>query len=556
MSQIIVRGTDNETPIFKTDTKWTLWNYNEIYLGEKGKDKFIPAVGDGVVNYRSQIYYEVKEVDQLTQIPVLEEIIAEQPGEFQENEILIGVGKTTLADTYRAYLNTRTFPYVMSIDARLSIKGTNARKAIVFQGADISEDGVILSQRLDNNQTLVDYQIPLEVVAINNMDNYAIKSIPPFHTNQNLPDGEIITVVIYNDVGGIISKRQLLVENTNYIRLPEQGIRLIDGIHLETPFLSSNEPDTIRLPLNVPLQGLNIIGVVNYADGSLMKKAIDNTSFELFGLNNFIGNIIGQRLDIVLSYRLESNEGSSGIVTVDNKKITKQYTLIVDDPINAYSVKLMGYPVWIGSATGYSMKWYLLNLDRTLCEDVTDKVQYDSRYGYFNPKGYGQLQRLMPTVMMSEIIPGAKAYKHSQLVDVILESQPDTINSVWKVDMDLTDSLPPYGTNVRAVTTGGTNLVDITMGEETLESWLNKTYSLSKPLTLDHQSSDNLEQPTHVEIRYGDKVIQKDLTTWPLESIDFGVSVGYNQNVYIKFIKKTVNVDQYLSIIAMMVLSQ
>ena len=110
--------------------------------------------------------------------------------------------------------------------------------------------------------------IPLEVVAINSHDNYAIKSIPPFKTTFNLEDGEIVTAVFYSDDGGVVSKRQLLVENTAFIRSQNASMRYISHINLECSFLSDPNSNVINYPVNLPVNSINMMGVVNYSDGS------------------------------------------------------------------------------------------------------------------------------------------------------------------------------------------------------------------------------------------------------------------------------------------------
>ncbi|WP_200850974.1 hypothetical protein, partial [Klebsiella pneumoniae] len=45
-----------------------------------------------------------------------------------------------------------------------------------------------------------------------------------------------------------------------------------------------------------------------YSDGSKKIMPVDGTKFNLYGLQNFIATIVGQKIELVLSYKLSADE--------------------------------------------------------------------------------------------------------------------------------------------------------------------------------------------------------------------------------------------------------
>ena len=295
-----ITGSDGVVPIYSPQDRWTTWNITEIYLGTVGAGKFVPKVRDYVVDTDTNQYWRVTSIDQSTLIAVLAPVVLVSAGAFSETDVLLGVGPGTQSDTYRVYIDNSVIPSVMAVDARLHVAGTMVTTCKIFRGSELSGSEFVISAFYDQSGNLLGQAIPLELVAMPNGQNYSIKTVPVCYTVATVPDGEIVTAVFYSDSGHVVSKRQLLVENTAFIRSSNTAVKYITSITLETPFLSSSDPRLVQYPMNIPLNGLSLIGVVHYSNGETLKMPVDGTKFSIFGFDGYVATIVGQQLPLVL----------------------------------------------------------------------------------------------------------------------------------------------------------------------------------------------------------------------------------------------------------------
>lgn len=546
-----VIGTDNISPVHDPDGLWKIWSINEIWTGGVGEKKYVPKVGDYVIDPELYQMYIVESLDNITLIPTLREIRpANMSYSLSESDILFGVGPGTQADTYRVYLDQSVTPHVLAVDIRLKIAGTMASYAKLFKGSDVSNSGHVISKVYDSMGNFISENIPLELVAIDSHNNYSIKTISVCHCLEDLVDGELVTAVIYNDQGHVVSKRQLLIENTAFIRSINVSQKYVSHISIESAFLSPTEINTIRFPLNIPLNALNVIGIVHYSDGSSLRLPVDGNKFRLFGLEQFISSIVGQQIELVLSYALSSNEVAYTGVSADGHYVNEPYHLVTINPNNSYTVKLFGYPVWVSEADGYVMRWWLFNLDRNVFFDVTPYVQFSTQTGAFNPKGYGYLQRKAVNINLRDISAAFQSFVHVQLVDIVLQSPPDNSigQTAWTVSHESMDTRPSYGNGLYARRISA-NTVNISSGLDTEADWLEKMYLQTYPL-LDRTAELSVPNPTHFIVTVNGQENEFAIGQWnsnlllSLDPVQFAT-------VSVRFIRRTSSGDLQLSMAAL-----
>lgn len=319
-----VVGTDNVVPVYNPNARWCVWAKHELYMGGVGAKRYVPKVKDLVIDQDFWIWYEVIAIDPVTYVAVLREIDTRNTGgELTEMDILLGVGPGTQSDTYRIYIDQSVTPHTLAVDARLRVSGTMTHSCKIFKGADLTSEANVISKLYDASWNFLGTQIPLELVEMDG--NLSTKVVPVCYTSENLADGELVTAVFYSDEGHVVSKRQLLVENTAFIREVDTSVKYITGISLKSPFISDTDPQLIQYPINVPLSGLYLTGVVHYSDGSAAELPVDGTKFHIFGFDNFVSTIIGQKLELVLKYTLSPDEVCYGATVTDEKFITQTY---------------------------------------------------------------------------------------------------------------------------------------------------------------------------------------------------------------------------------------
>lgn len=547
-----ITGTDGHSPIYDPDARWTTWSLAEIYMGTAGMNRYVPKIKDYVIDLDTNQVYYVYALDPSSFIPTLVEVRDVPTAEF--TDVLLGVGPGTQSDTYRIYIDKSVLPYTLAVDARLSVAGTMCKTAKIFRGSLLAGAAEVISAFYDGSGNLLGNAIPLELVA--SPDNVSIKTVPVCYTTYDLADGELVTAVFYSDDGHVVSKRQLLVENTGFIRSANTGVKYVSSISLETPFLSSSNPNLIRYPLNVPLEGMNLIGVVNYSDGSALRLPVDGTKFSIFGFQNFVSTVVGQTFPLVLKYQLSDGEVCYGLqVGVDNF-VSESYQATTIAMDGAYTVKLFGWPTWIDSVNGYRMDWYLYNLDRDVIYHATPYVSFNPNTPAFNPTAYGVNQHLSVSLNLQNLNGAYKSYIHTQALDVVLAGPGTQRTTNWTIGYE-PNQTPPYGLHLFAkswFTNSNVSQLQIDSGFATQADWLAGLYRAAKPLT-DPTVELAAPEPTHFAIITGGVDAELPIAQWN-SLIALDMAFPDSGTVVVKFFKRTADNDIQLGQAALPVYQQ
>lgn len=549
---VSITGTDGKVPVYDPKERWCTWNLAQIYLGQAAEGRYVPKVKDYVVDVDLGLTYIVDSLDPITYVPRLREVTpVNSGGSMSEVDILFGVGPGTQSDTYRCYLDQSVTPHILAVDARLKIGGTMSSYVKIFRGADTSSSGRVVGFLIDQMGNMLTENIPLELAAIDSHTNHAIKTVSVAYTRDKLTDGEIVTAVVYNAEGHVVSKRQLLVENTAFIRNVSAGTKYISHISVESPFMSSSQDYLIEYPLNLPMSGIGLMGVVHYSDGSSIRLPVDGTKFRVYGLDQFVSTIINQRISLVIAYALSPNEAVYGAVSADGRYITEKYQLITVDPVGSYNVKLFGFPVWVDALVGYRLEWYLFNLDRNAIYFATPYVRINQNTTPFNPLNYGYLQRLSVTVNLKDISGVFKDYQHTQTIDITLRGPGTERQTNWTVGFT-PDQSPPYGVDLRATTKvidQNTAYLNISSGISAQLDWIANVYSNAKPL-VDPQYETSAPLPNYFALRYGSQRIEYPIDQWA-STFTLTTPVPLNSTLFIEFIRRTPTNDMFLGMGAM-----
>lgn len=545
----VVGTVDNQPPIYEPSARWCWWSIKEIFTGSTGSGKYIPKVLDFVMDPDTYTAYVVEALDPNTYVPTL---VKKNPGNmdltFSETDVLFGVGPGTQADTYRVYLDKTKTPFTLAVDTRLRVGGTMSAYCKIFRGSTVDNSGKVISKIYDSNGQYISENVPLQLAAIDSHVNYSIKVVDICKTTETMPDGEIVTAVFYDVTGAVVSKRQLMVENTSFIRDLNVSKKYVTGISLKSPFLSPSIEHQIDFPLNVPMNALNLIGVVSYSDGTTMELPCDGTKFTMFGLSQVISSIVGQKVDLVLRYALA--DGETAYTGVMDKYVTAPYTLVNVNPNNSYTVKLFGYPYWLNDAVGYQMRWWMLNLDRNLWFDVTDKVIFNANTGPFNPKAYGYLQQKSISINLKNVSGAFKPFIHTQMVEITLNNPPDNVHTSWLMSQEASVTRPAYGQDLFAKRMSD-NTINLNSGIVTFDEWNSRVYLNTYPLV--NPATEIIPMsPTHFVVNYNGLDTEFPITDW---NVDLNVGNGITQysTVSIRFMKRTASGDLQLAIAAIVV---
>lgn len=546
-----VTGTDGVTPIYQPEGTWRIWAKHEIYFGGPGAKRYVPKVKDYVIDVDQYITYIVDSLDLVTLIPVLRQI---KPSgmvfELSDEDILFGVGPGTPSDTYRVYFNDRVIPHVLAVDQRLKVQGSQSSYAKIYRGVDISDPTKVIGRVYDQNGNYISDNIPLEVAAIETHTNHSIRNVSVCHTSTNLTNGEVVTVVVYNNLGIVVSKRQCVVESTGFVRTAQSAIKYISGISLDSPFMSQTSPNLIEFPLNVPTQSLGLVGITHYSDGSSSPPLpVDGTKFKISGLDQYVSTQEGQRLNLVLHYNLGPGEATFANTSVDNKTIHESYQLITTQVDGSYSVKLFGYPTWVNSISGYKMEWWLYNLERNQVFNVTGLVTFSDNTGPFEPTTYGVLQRKTVRINLRDVSAAYKPYIHTQTIDIYLKRSAGDDLTLWNVGLEGGTSVL-YGENLKAKcvrVTGNNWTLKIDSGFTNQQDWLNNVYWKTYPL---YNPNKEMEAPTPNYFAISIDGIDHEfpISDWNQVLNITNSGVNNDKTLYVKFFKRMPTNDIQLTV--------
>ena len=534
-----ITGTDGHAPQYDPNGRWCWWDMDEIYMGQDGLNKYVPKVGDYVANRSLRKTFEVTALDQFTLIPTL-----------TDTEGNTGLGLVdTVSNNYVAYIDTRVVPFVFTLDARWLIPGSMTSYCKVFKGTNATNTGKVLSFLYDQSGNFLTNNIPLETASIDNHTNIATKVVQQCHTNEALQDDEIVTAVIYDAQGHVMKKDYFRVENTGFIRSVSAGVKYVSHISLKSPFLSSSDQHRLDYPLNVPLQAFNMTGVVNYSDGSTLELTVDNTRFRMLGLERFVATAPGQEIPLVLSYTLDNDEIAYGNVSIDGKTISQAYSLVAAPQNGAYSVKLFGYPSWVDNILGYTMKWFLMDLNRDILFEVTPFVYYNNNGDPYNPTLYNQIQNISVRINLRDISNAFASYIHTQTATVVLKN-PGTVTTgtQWLVAADPNQD-PMYGNNLFAsVQMINQNLwkVKVDAGIANQVSWLEQLYTYTRPV-LDRKKEISPPAPTHFVVFHGNNRFEFPVAQWSAE-LTITDTLPLAGTLFVEFIRRTATGDLRLAV--------
>lgn len=539
-----ITGIDGIVPVYDPNARWCWWNIEEIFDGTLGANRYVPKIDDYVEDAIDYITYKVTAIDPVTLlstlVPINRSILN---GVITDNDALIGPGP----ETYRVYYDTTVTPHVLAVDISNHVKGTQASYAKLFKGVLVNGPSAkVVSFLYDSGGVFLTQNIPLELVGIDSHVNHSIRTIGVCYTNEVLVDGEIITAVVYSADGHVLSKRQLLLENTSFIRTLNASQKYVTNISLKSPFLSTTDSNTLEYPINVPMQSFNMIGVVNYSDGSKLELPVDNSRFKIMGLEKYIATVAGQRLNLVLSYALGANETAYGAVSGDSKYVTESFELITTNQVGSFSVKLYCYPVWIDSTTGYVLRWSLYNLERAVSFDVTPYINYNPGSNTFNGLSYGVNQSLSVRVNLRDISPVFNSYIHVQNIQVLLREPGTSRQTNWSIIFE-PGQPSPYGVDINAkieVLGAATTRLFLQSGATSLNDWLEKLFFNTKPL-YDNRRESKAPTPNYFAILDGASRYEYPVAAWN-NAFTIPIGLDINDTLFLEFFKRDSNGDKLL----------
>jgi hypothetical protein len=425
-----------------------IWYLSQIYdpdihpVSDMAK-YIIPLEGELVVDVDDNRFLIVKHVDKYNTWKstfenyfLLPEKDVSDYDLFPQHEYGFLQGELALA------IDFSTRPAVARVDA--NAVAPNAAYAMLYKGAIISEKGEIISATYAN-MDLVNNQIGVSPVVYDNLENNVVMGCNSFSVTQNeaaLPNGTRCTLVYYDQAGRPIPPTYpVVVQHCAYLRDHQLDKKYITSIELLAPwFTNSTKPNTLFIPVNLPLSAVEFRALVHYSDGTTSEQPVNSfngdNGFRLDGINQYKPTTPGQISDaVVLTYFFSESEQASIAQPGAPRHMSNLYEIVATPAQGAYSPRIYTYPYW-DSAAGYKLKHWLTDLDRKYCRDVTDKVTLNETSPVFQGQLFGQEQPMVFNLNMRDVSAIYEPWAFIQYSTITLFNPPSAPGRKWNVRHD------------------------------------------------------------------------------------------------------------------------
>jgi hypothetical protein len=209
-------------------------------------------------------------------------------------------------------------------------------------------------------------------------------------------------------------------------------------------------------------------------------------------------------------------------------------------------VKLYAYPVWKNEVEGYTLDYWMYNMERDVYYRVPrPQVEVTPPLDGLD---FSRIQRLNLSVNMNQVDPRFTSYRHVQLVDIHLRNSGGDASTNWTVGLSAGSSIV-YGEGLHAyvdMVDGVHWELDLANGITEFQTWLRKLYYNTHPIT-DPMMEPKAPEPTHVAVHYGQSVREFAIDAWDTPLLS-DVQYVNGTNVYLRWIKRTLTNDIELGV--------
>lgn len=518
---------------------FNIWEEDQIFTGEANyismyRGGVVPNVGDHVIHHvgaetyndegqlvgGGEFYHSrVHSVDPVTKLSVLVPIKQQLVStEGESNLLYAGLGGGRIIDADRIYVNENNLRYPYTIDWRIRGYGISYYK--IFEESDFTNNNNVISVRYSSTGVAIGDSIPVELV--DDSDPNRLIYRPADGNLKYLPkEGTPLYIVAYSEQGNVRYWQPLVVYYAALVADMNSETNYITGIHLESPYLVAGEENKLQIPINFLNSSLITSAYVDYKNGSKRRVTIGTEGMSLRGWDQFAdGSFAGQERKLVLAYELGPDETAPLVEgNGESKFIPKVYDVTVAAADSAYNVKLFADVAFISGAAGYSVRYYLMNLERNVYLDVTNFVSLGSSgTGAFQPQAYNVKQILPLRINLKDVNPAWPDYLYLQTIELTLNSAPAINQTPYLLNYTVNGSRP-YGAGIQfthRIETDNTVLLDLTSGLTQYADWLDQFYYKLTPM-FDVTSETEAPVPAKLRITYGGNSIVVDTINYDIE---------------------------------------
>lgn len=561
MAEQTIKLDNGDTIIYELDRRNTMFYLKDLYKYRmadsssaivQGTGKWIPNEDDMVYDFANGLMRVSRQDLTDYHVDLVSWDLPKNTSDVSQEDVLVGVGPGTTSESYRVYIDTRTFPYGLDINGRLKMYGAQAKEVRVFRGTDISETGEVVSAYYNQSGDYISDAIPM-VLAETTGVNISVKAPIKGFTSKLLNNGDVVTVVSYSDTDTIIDIAKMLVHRTNIVRHAQDADKRIVSIEVISPYLSKTEPNRLEVPINSTAASLAMQGKVTYNDGSTaIYDIVDETAngkMKLLGFQYWSPSISGRPQDMMLTYTPAEGEYSYLQGETGNGDVTQPYTVVGLPSDPAYSLKLFAFPTWVSSVVGYTLEFWMYDLTRAVAYRVPKSaIELVEPSPSFDGLNYLSTQYMTFAVNLNVLDAKYGTARHVQQVQISLLRDGSIRQSNWKLKFAANQQYW-YGDTLEAVVKAsgaGLSTINIGQGQTDQAVWLQRVFYNAEML-YDPQTENVVPTPTHFVIMTKTRSYEVPLSQWA-QDVTFINDMGEGATVYVKWIRRLANTDLQLGV--------
>lgn len=382
--QEIQVSAGGKTIILYNNRKPDAYGMDDIYdPNDPQSGKYFPSLYSLVVDSEGRLYY-VSDRNTTTYGVTLTPCSYVSTEEDTEVTI-VSYGN----DKFCLYIDTRTDPHRLVVDAKFLVYGNNLVEYSLYQ-IDESGEEQCISQYYDAAGNFVSNRIPLQSIS----ETYPAYKFPTnCHTTYDLIEGDPVTLRAYNNIGNLAAEITLYVRNAQWMNDLASHTNPIVSLNADALQMMG---DDFFIYEKQDVSHLNIQPYLLYADGSRQNINVDNKRCFIYGLEDVEPSYPGRSQSIVIKYFLNYKETTTQSTSDERRLLTCTKKIVVVDNENDYTVKLSCVPLWSSVYNTWQLRWFAYTDDRQGVYDVTDLAKLNANYPFDGTSAsFGNEQRIV-----------------------------------------------------------------------------------------------------------------------------------------------------------------
>ncbi len=412
--------------------------YSSLYLpsvaGSTGL--IVPAVGSVIVN--GSTLQTVTSVNLALLTFTLADVLLGNADDGLSSVVSYG------NDLFRAFYDTRSNPYRLSVSERVIIYGGAPSTYQVVRYPSDPVQKTPISRYYDATGTYVSPLVPLERLSpgVNSW------ICPACQMTIQPADNEELGLEIYNDVGTLVATVSLFAKQSAIIN---------DAFAYQPRIVSIAVQSTQKLATGdcyiferQSFDNLDLQAILTYQDGSTRLVNIDSKQCFLYGQEDFIASYGGLRQTMMIKYFLSSDEVAVGTDLTDGS-ISIEFNVVVVANKSTATVKLSVVPEWNAATAQYVLRYFYYSTNHQACVDATSYISIIS--GTYTGNNYINTQSFVVSLDLSKIDPTTYSASVIYTQNIAIKLQPqitlvrytlqDALSSPYVYGQDSTNSRRP-----------------------------------------------------------------------------------------------------------------